>query len=238
MTEERLYELIQEKERRAAAAMPATMRRVYVWMTLALAITGFTSWMVADTGLWFAIASNRALFWGMIIAELGLVVGISAGIRKLSVPVATLLFAIYSVINGVTLSSIFVIYDIGSMASVFFIAAGMFAAMGFLGMVLKTDLSRLGNILLMGVLGLIIASVVNIFFIKSGMMTLIVSWAGVVIFAGLTVYDTQRIKTMLIDADDTGDTAQKIALLGALSLYLDFINMFLYLLRIFGGGRD
>lgn len=174
----------------------------------------------------------------MIIAELGLVVGISAGIRKLSVPVATLLFAIYSVINGVTLSSIFVIYDIGSIASVFFIAAGMFAAMGFLGMVLKTDLSRFGNILLMGVLGLIIASVVNIFFIKSGMMTLIVSWAGVVIFAGLTVYDTQRIKTMLIDADDTGDTAQKIALLGALSLYLDFINMFLYLLRIFGGGRD
>ena len=202
MTEERLYELIQEKERRAAAAMPATMRRVYVWMTLALAITGFT------------------------------------GIRKLSVPVATLLFAIYSVINGVTLSSIFVIYDIGSIASVFFIAAGMFAAMGFLGMVLKTDLSRFGNILLMGVLGLIIASVVNIFFIKSGMMTLIVSWAGVVIFAGLTFYDTQRIKTMLIDADDTGDTAQKIALLGALSLYLDFINMFLYLLRIFGGGRD
>lgn len=238
MTEERLYELIQEKEKRVSLAMPATIRKVYVWMTLALAITGFTAWMVADTGLWFSIASNRMLFWGMIITELGLVFGISAGINKLSMPVATLLFALYSIINGAILSSIFIIYDIGSIASVFFIAAGMFAAMGVMGMVIKTDLSKFGNILLMGVVGLIIASLVNVFLLKSGMMSLIVSWIGVAIFAGLTMYDTQRIKKMLAAADDTGDTTQKIALLGALSLYLDFINMFIYLLRIFGGSRD
>ncbi len=238
MTEERLYELIQEKERRASVAMPATMRKVYIWMTLALAITGFTAWMVADTGLWFTIASNRMLFWGMIVAELGMVFGISAGINKLSAPVATLLFALYSLLNGVTLASIFIVFDIGSIASVFFIAAGMFAAMGVIGMVLKTDLSKFGNILFMGVIGLIIASLVNVFFIKSGMMELIVSWVGVIIFAGLTMYDTQRIKQMLVNTDQPEETMQKIALLGALSLYLDFINMFLYLLRIFGGGRD
>lgn len=238
MTEERLYELIQEKERRASVAMPATMRKVYIWMTLALAITGFTAWMVADTGLWFTIASNRMLFWGMIIAELGMVFGISAGINKLSAPVATLLFALYSLLNGVTLASIFIVFDIGSIASVFFIAAGMFAAMGVIGMVLKTDLSKFGNILFMGVIGLIIASLVNVFFIKSGMMELIVSWVGVIIFAGLTMYDTQRIKQMLVNADQPEEATQKIALLGALSLYLDFINMFLYLLRIFGGSRN
>lgn len=238
MTEERLYELIQEKERRASVAMPATMRKVYIWMTLALAITGFTAWMVADTGLWFTIASNRMLFWGMIMAELGMVFGISAGINKLSAPVATLLFALYSLLNGVTLASIFIVFDIGSIASVFFIAAGMFAAMGVIGMVLKTDLSKFGNILFMGVIGLIIASLVNVFFIKSGMMELIVSWVGVIIFAGLTMYDTQRIKQMLVNADQSEETMQKIALLGALSLYLDFINMFLYLLRIFGGSRN
>ncbi|MDD7318542.1 MAG: Bax inhibitor-1/YccA family protein [Prevotella sp.] len=238
MTEERLYELIQEKERRASVAMPATMRKVYVWMTLALAITGFTAWMVADTGLWFTIASNRVLLWGLIIAELGMVFGISAGINRLSPAVATLLFALYSLLNGITLASIFIIYDIGSIATVFFIAAGMFAAMGVVGIVLKTALSKFGNILLMGLLGLIIASLVNVFFIKSGMMELMLSWAGVVIFAGLTMYDTQRIKQMLIDAEQPEEVTQKIALLGALCLYLDFINMFLYLLRIFGGSRD
>lgn len=238
MTEERLYELIQEKEKRASLAMPATMRKVYLWMTLALCITGFTAWAVADTGIWYTIASNRLLFWGLIIVELGLVFGISAGINKLSVPVATLLFAIYSVVNGVTMASIFLVYDLKSIAAVFFITAGMFAVMGIIGAVLKINLSKIGPILLMGVVGLIIASLVNIFFIKNGFMDLVISWIGVVIFAGLTIYDTQRIKNMLMEADYPEATTQKIALMGALSLYLDFINMFLYLLRIFGGNRN
>ena len=238
MTEERLYELIQEKEKRASLAMPATMRKVYLWMTLALCITGFTAWAVADTGIWYTIASNRLLFWGLIIVELGLVFGISAGINKLSVPVATLLFAIYSVINGVTMASIVLVYDLKSIAAVFFITAGMFAVMGIIGAVLKINLSKIGPILLMGVVGLIIASLVNIFFIKNGFMDLVISWIGVAIFAGLTIYDTQRIKNMLMEADYPEATTQKIALMGALSLYLDFINMFLYLLRIFGGNRN
>lgn len=238
MTEERLYELIQEKEKCASLAMPATMRKVYLWMTLALCITGFTAWAVADTGIWYTIASNRLLFWGLIIVELGLVFGISAGINKLSVPVATLLFAIYSVINGVTMASIFLVYDLKSIAAVFFITAGMFAVMGIIGAVLKINLSKIGPILLMGVVGLIIASLVNIFFIKNGFMDLVISWIGVAIFAGLTIYDTQRIKNMLMEADYPEATTQKIALMGALSLYLDFINMFLYLLRIFGGNRN
>lgn len=238
MTEERLYELIQEKEKHASLAMPATMRKVYLWMTLALCITGFTAWAVADTGIWYTIASNRLLFWGLIIVELGLVFGISAGINKLSVPVATLLFAIYSVINGVTMASIFLVYDLKSIAAVFFITAGMFAVMGIIGAVLKINLSKIGPILLMGVVGLIIASLVNIFFIKNGFMDLVISWIGVAIFAGLTIYDTQRIKNMLMEADYPEATTQKIALMGALSLYLDFINMFLYLLRIFGGNRN
>lgn len=238
MTEERLYELIQEKERRASLAMPTTMRKVYLWMTLALCITGFTAWAVADTGLWYTIASNRMLFWGLIIVELGLVFGISAGINKLSVPVATLLFAIYSVVNGVTMASIFLVYDLKSIAAVFFITAGMFAVMGIIGAVLKINLSKAGPILLMGVVGLIIASLVNIFFLKNGFMDLVISWIGVAIFAGLTIYDTQRIKNMLMEADYPESTTQKIALMGALSLYLDFINMFLYLLRIFGGNRN
>lgn len=238
MTEERLYELIQEKEKRASLSMPATMRKVYLWMTLALCITGFTAWAVADTGIWYTIASNRLLFWGLIIVELGLVFGISAGINKLSVPVATLLFAIYSVINGVTMASIFLVYDLKSIAAVFFITAGMFAVMGIIGAVLKINLSKIGPILLMGVVGLIIASLVNIFFIKNGFMDLVISWIGVAIFAGLTIYDTQRIKNMLMEADYPEATTQKIALMGALSLYLDFINMFLYLLRIFGGNRN
>lgn len=238
MTEERLYELIQEKEKRASLAMPATMRKVYLWMTLALCITGFTAWAVADSGIWYTIANNKLLFWGLIIVELGLVFGISAGINKLSVPVATLLFAIYSVINGVTMASIFLVYDLKSIAAVFFITAGMFAVMGIIGAVLKINLSKIGPILIMGVVGLIIASLVNIFFIKNGFMDLVISWIGVVIFAGLTIYDTQRIKNMLMEADYPEATTQKIALMGALSLYLDFINMFLYLLRIFGGNRN
>lgn len=238
MTEERLYELIQEKEKRASLAMPATMRKVYLWMTLALCITGFTAWAVADSGIWYTIANNKLLFWGLIIVELGLVFGISAGINKLSVPVATLLFAIYSVINGVTMASIFLVYDLKSIAAVFFITAGMFAVMGIIGAVLKINLSKIGPILIMGVVGLIIASLVNIFFIKNGFMDLVISWIGVAIFAGLTIYDTQRIKNMLMEADYPEATTQKIALMGALSLYLDFINMFLYLLRIFGGNRN
>ena len=239
MNEDRLYELIREKEQMAAVAFPALMRKVYVWMTLALVITGFTAYAVANSpGIMSAIIANRMLMWGLLIGEFALVWYVSARIDRLSLSTATLLFILYSVLNGATLSIIFLAYTMSSIASVFFITAGTFAAMSLVGYFTKKDLSGLGRILFMALIGLIIATLVNVFLIKSGGFSLIVSYVGVLIFVGLTAYDTQRIKNMLVEADDVSAEAQKIALMGALALYLDFINLFLYLLRIFGGNRE
>ena len=223
-----------EQELSMSAAFPILMRKVYVWMTLALVITGVTAYGVATSpGLMMAIATNKLLFWGLIIAEFGLVVAISAAINKLSLTTATLLFVLYSVINGATLSFIFAIYTMSSIASVFFITAGMFAVMAVIGYTTKKDLTSMGKILFMALIGIIIATIVNIF-LKSTGLQMIVSYLGVLIFVGLTAYDSQKIKQMLLMAPDAGEEAQKIALLGALSLYLDFVNLFIYLLRIFG----
>ncbi len=158
---------------------------------------------------------------------------ISSAINRLSLTTATLLFVLYSVINGATLSFIFVLYTMSSIASVFFITAGTFAVMALIGYTTKTDLSSMGKILFMALIGLIIATIVNIF-LKSSLMETVVSYIGVLIFVGLTAYDSQKIKQMLMMAPDAGEAAQKLALLGALSLYLDFVNLFIYLLRIFG----
>lgn len=215
-------------------AFPVLMRKVYVWMTLALAITGFTAYGVANSpGLLQTIYTNQILFWGLIIAEFGLVIGVSAAINRLSLTTATLMFVLYSVINGTLLSYVFLAYTSTSVATVFFITAGTFGAMAFLGYTTKTDLSSMGKLLFMALIGLVIATIVN-FFVKSSGLTLLLSYIGVLVFVGLTAYDTQKIKQMLLQAPDTGEGAQKVALLGALSLYLDFINLFLYLLRIFG----
>ena len=223
-----------EQELSMSAAFPVLMRKVYVWMTLALVITGVTAYGVATSpGLMMAIATNKLLFWGLIIAEFGLVVAISAAINKLSLTTATLLFVLYSVINGATLSFIFAIYTMSSIASVFFITAGTFAVMAVIGYTTKKDLTSMGKILFMALIGIIIATIVNIF-LKSTGLQMIVSYLGVLIFVGLTAYDSQKIKQMLLMAPDAGEGAQKIALLGALSLYLDFVNLFIYLLRIFG----
>ena len=223
-----------EQELSMSAAFPVLMRKVYVWMTLALVITGVTAYGVATSpGLMMAIATNKLLFWGLIIAEFGLVVAISAAINKLSLTTATLLFVLYSVINGATLSFIFAICTMSSIASVFFITAGTFAVMAVIGYTTKKDLTSMGKILFMALIGIIIATIVNIF-LKSTGLQMIVSYLGVLIFVGLTAYDSQKIKQMLLMAPDAGEGAQKIALLGALSLYLDFVNLFIYLLRIFG----
>ena len=223
-----------EQELSMSEAFPILMRKVYVWMTLALVITGVTAFGVANSpGLMMAIVTNRLLFWGLIIAEFGLVVAISAAINRLSLTTATLLFVLYSVINGATLSFIFAIYTMSSIASVFFITAGTFAVMAVIGYTTKKDLTSMGKILLMALIGIIIATVVNIF-LKSTGLEMIVSYLGVLIFVGLTAYDSQKIKQMLLMAPDAGEGAQKLALLGALSLYLDFVNLFIYLLRIFG----
>ena len=227
--------MTRDRELSMSQAFPVLMRKVYVWMTLALVITGVTAYGVANSpGVISAIYSNQAVMWGLIIAELALVIGISAAINKLSLTTATLLFVLYSAVNGVVLSSVFLIYTASSIASVFFITAGTFAVMAFIGYTTKTDLTSLGKILLMALIGLIIASLVNVFFVKSTGFDLIISYVGVLIFVGLTAYDSQKIKQMLLMAPDAGEGAQKLALLGALSLYLDFINLFLYLLRILG----
>lgn len=230
----KLDQYSRERELAMSAAFPVLMRKVYVWMSLALVITGITAFYVASSpGLLQAIYTNNILLWGMIIGELALVIGLSAAINKLSLPVATLMFVLYSVLNGALFSSIFVIYTMSSIGHVFFITAGTFAAMAVLGYVTKTDLTSMGKYLLMALIGIIIATIANIFF-KSEGLTTIVSYLGVLVFVGLTAYDSQKIKKMLMEAPDAGETAQKYALLGALTLYLDFINLFIYLLRIFG----
>jgi FtsH-binding integral membrane protein len=232
-----LEKMIAGKEASLSTAFPILMRKVYVWMTLALVITGITAWGVASSpALLTSIYSSKWIIWALFIGELGLVFAISGAINRLSLTTATLLFIVYSVLNGVIFSSIFVIYTMTSIAKVFFISAGTFAAMAIVGYTTKKDLSGMGRIVFMGLIGLIIATVVNIF-VKSSGLDLLLSYLGVAIFVGLTAWDSQKIKRMLAMAPDAGEGAQKLALLGALSLYLDFINLFLYLLRIFGDNR-
>ena len=229
-----IQELPADQQLSMAEAFPVLTRKVYVWMTLALVITGMTAYGVASSpGILQMMFSNTAVFWVLVIAEIALVVGVSAAINRLSLATATLMFIIYSVINGALLSPIFLVYTASSISTVFFITAGTFAAMAVVGYTTKTDLSSMGKYLLMALIGMIIATIVNVF-IKSEGMTLILSYIGVLVFVGLTAYDSQKIKQMLLQAPDASEASQKLALLGALSLYLDFINLFIYLLRIFG----
>lgn len=229
---------VRQQEIVSSSTFSTLMRKVYTWMALALTITGFTAYYVASSpAIMQAIFSNRILFWGLLIGELALVWIVSASINRLSLTTATAMFILYSVLNGVTLSFIFLAYTMTSITTVFFITAGTFAAMSLYGYFTKTDLSKMGQIMIMALIGLIIATIVNLF-VKSSGLTMILSYVGVLIFVGLTAWDTQKIKEMLQMATDTGEAAQKIALMGALSIYLDFINLFLYLLRIFGSSRN
>lgn len=215
------------------------MGKVYLWMTLALAVTGLTSLYVASSpGLVQSIFASRGTFWLLVIAELALVFILSARIMKMSFSTAGIMFALYSVLNGVTMSFIFIAYTSTSIATAFFVTAGMFAAMSFIGFVTKKDLSSFGSFFTMALIGLIIASVVNIF-LNSSVMYWIITYVGVLLFVGLTAYDTQKIKQILIEyGDEVNDSTQKLALIGSLSLYLDFINLFLYILRLFGNNKE
>lgn len=214
----------------------AFISKVYTWMAAALGITGLVAMATASSdALVNFMFGNTIVFWGLIIAELALVFGIGRAINKISSTVAIMLFLLYSALNGLTLSAIFLIYTTGSIASTFFITAGTFAAMSVYGYFTKRDLTSVGNIAFMALIGLIIASVVNIFWHNS-VLYWITTFAGVLIFVALTAYDTQKIKEMHA-AGLSGDAVQKGAIMGALALYLDFINLFLLLLRIFGS-RD
>lgn len=228
--------LSRQEQLQSSLAFPVLMRKVYLWMALAMVITGLTSYYVASSSLIELIYANQFLFWGLLIGEFALVIGLSAAIDKLSLPIATLMFVLYSVVNGATLSFIFLLYTATSIVSVFFITAVTFSVMAVYGYFTKKDLTSLGRLLFMGLVGIIIASLVNIFVQSSG-MSLIVSYIGVLVFVGLIAYDSQKIKTMLMQAPDASESMQKLALLGALSLYLDFINLFLHLLRILGSRR-
>ena len=220
------------------SAQLSLFRQVYLWMAMALVITGFMAMLVAGSPtLLSLIFSSKLTFFGLIIAELALVWYLSARIDRISFTTATLMFIIYSLLNGAMLSSVFLLYTTSSIASTFFITAGTFGVMCVYGYLTKRDLTSLGNLCLMAVIGLIIAGLVNLF-LQSSLMSLIVSGIGVLVFVGLTAYDSQKIKRMLLQEGlEVNDSTRKIALLGSLTLYLDFINLFLYLLRFLGDRR-
>ena len=234
--ENNFYNQVEERAQSSALSFPALMSKVYLWMMLALVVTGMTAYYVASSpAILYAIVSNQIAFWGLFIGELVLVFVLSSRIMSLSFVTASLMFVIYSIMNGVFFSFILLAYTEQSIATTFLITAGTFGAMSLFGFVTKRDLSTMGRILFMLLIGLLIATVVNIFMKAEG-LTLILNYAGVVIFVGLTAYDTQSIKQMLQEHGDK-EGAEKIALLGSLSLYLDFINLFIYLLRFFGESR-
>lgn len=219
----------------ARFAVSAILKNVYLWMTMALAISGLTAMLVAGNAeLVQTIYAGRGTLLVLFLVQFGLIWLISARIGTMSFITATLLYIAYSVVTGVTLSSIFLLFTTGSIASVFFITAGTFAALSIYGFVTKKDLSTWRSYLIMGLIGLIIASIVN-WFLASEMMYWIISYVGVAIFIGLTAYDTQKIKQLAYACHmEDEETRNKVALLGAITLYLDFINLFLYILRIFG----
>lgn len=221
-----------------AAENARFITRVFGWMTIALIITGLTSlYVVSSEALLKLLFANRLVFYGLIIAELGMVTYLSGWINKMSAATATAVFLFYACFNGLTLASIFLVYTAGSIAATFFVTAGTFAAMAAYGYFTKSDLTKMGNLLFMALIGLIIASIVN-WFMASTTLYWIITYVGVLIFTGLIAYDTQKIKSMNIIGNEGTEEDTKEAILGALALYLDFINLFIYLLRILGSRRD
>ena len=221
------------------SAQMSLFRQVYLWMAMALAITGMMALLVAGSPTMLSlIFSSKLTFFALIIAEIALVWYLSARIERLSFTTATLMFIVYSLLPGAMLSSIFILSTATSIASTFFVTAGTFGVMCVYGYLTKRDLTSIGNICLMAVIGLIIAGLVNLF-LQSSVMSLIISGIGVLVFVGLTAYDSQKIKQLLLqEGMEVNDSTKKIALLGSLTLYLDFINLFLYLLRFLGDRRN
>jgi FtsH-binding integral membrane protein len=216
------------------------VRSVYNWMAIGLGITGVVAYGVANSpGVIEVIFGSRLIFFGLIVAQLAMVFMISARIQRMQASTATMLFIVYSALNGATLSSVFLAYTQSAITSTFFICAATFTACSVYGWTTRRDLTTMGGFLTMGLIGIVIASVVNMF-VQSGAVSTIVSYVGVLVFVGLTAYDTQDIKNMALSqpSDMDAGAVRKGAILGALKLYLDFINLFLMLLRIFGSGRD
>ena len=220
----------------AAERVNAFLRGVYGWMSAGLAITAVTAWLVAATpSLVYAIATNRLLFWAIVIAQLGIVFGLSARVQHLAPSTASLLFIVYSALTGLTMSVILLAFTGESVATTFMVTAGMFGALAFYGTVTRRDLSGLGSFLFMGLIGVVLASIVGLFW-QNDALQFVISFIGVIVFTGLTVYDAQRLKAMALATP--GGAIGSYQVVGALSLYLDFVNLFLFLLRFTGSRRD
>jgi uncharacterized protein len=227
-----------------AGAIPRTfVANVFSYMLAALAITGVVAWWIGtDIELFVRLFISDAgkpnlVFWAVTFAPLGLVLLMSFAFNRLSAPVLLGVYILYAALMGLSLSSIFIMYQIGSIASVFFITAGTFGAMAFLGYTTKTDLTKFGSILIMALIGILIASLVNIF-MKSEMMEWLISIGGVLVFTGLTAYDMQKIKHMGEQVGSGHELASKMAIMAGLTLYLDFINLFMFLLRLLGNRNE
>ena len=225
-----------------AAALPvadrvsAFLSAVYGWMCIGLAITAGTAWMIAQSpAIVGAIAQNRLLFWGLMIAQLGIVFYLSARVERLAASTASMLFILYSALTGVTLSFVLLVFTGESVATTFIVTAGMFGGLAVYGTVTKRSLAGLGPMLSMGLIGVVLASVVGIFW-QNDALQFVISFVGVIVFTGLTAYDAQRLKEMARTAPQ--DRIGSYAIVGALALYLDFINLFLFLLRFTGSRRD
>lgn len=231
MNEYNYYNQPQSTERTLASRVSSVMKRVYFKMFLALLVTAFTALFCASSvGYISFLLSNSWFMWVLIIAEFGIVISLSGAINKISSMTASLLFYVFAVVNGMMLTTIFLAYAPGAIVKTFFITAGTFGAMSVFGYLTSQDLSKFGSFLTMALIGLVIAIIVNLFLRSTGLDWLI-SVIGVFIFVGLTAWDTQQVKNMAMVAP--ADSIGKLAVFGALSLYLDFINLFLFLLRIF-----
>ncbi len=223
----------------AVARENALLRAVYNWMVVGLGISGLTAYFTANSpAVLNLIFGNSFTMILLIVAELGMVYAISGGVRNLRASTATTLFMLFSFVNGLTLSAVLLAYTYESIATTFLVTAGTFGATSLFGYVTKKDLSSMGNFLFMALIGLIIASVVNMF-LSSSTMGWIITYVGILIFVGLTAYDTQKIKRLNATVSPAdGESYGRLALIGALMLYLDFVNLFLLLLRVMGGRRN
>ena len=222
----------------ATQSLTATLfKSLYLQMSAALTITGLVAYFLSQSQAYFDMLVNHSgMMWIILIAQIGIVLLLSARLHKMSMTTATLLFILYSAITGVTFGSIFLAYSMSDIIATFFVTAGTFFVTSLVGYITRMDLSKLGSILFMLLIGLVIATIVNIFLGSSGLY-MVCTYLGVIVFVGLTAYDTQRIKNMFNEYGTADENGQKLALMGAFTLYLDFINLFIYLLRLIGG-RD
>lgn len=233
---EQFREITQEE---IQAEQTRYITRVYAWMGFALMITGFFAMLVAqNVALLSFIFGNQIVFWGLVIGEILLVGYLSAAVSRMRAITAIGVFIFYAALNGVTLSAIFILYSASSIASTFFVTAATFGIMSAFGYFTKKDLTSIGNMLYMALIGLVVATIVNVIFFKNEMFHWITTYIGILIFVGLIAYDTQKIKEMNVIGNEGTEEDKKEAVMGALTLYLDFINLFLLLLRVFGRSRD